>query len=59
MISLQHPNRSSKAAFETVIEAHLLAHGYTRLAAGSTKREQSSPDSDIIATNHYVVAITR
>lgn len=26
--------RHSEAAFETVIEAHLLAHGYTRITSG-------------------------
>jgi type I restriction enzyme R subunit len=34
MTLYQHPDRSSEAAFETVIESHLLAHGYTRVTSG-------------------------
>jgi len=34
MALLLHPDRASEAAFETVIEAHLLGHGYKRITDG-------------------------
>jgi type I restriction enzyme, R subunit len=39
-----HPDRSSEAAFETVIEAHLLGHGYTSLSTSYDCERAIFPD---------------
>ena len=42
-------HRQSKAAFETVIEAHLLQHGYMRIAREGFDRERAIFPETVIA----------